>query len=69
MGKVTHERHLPDKRGYAYPSDVIKGDVSVEAGKQEPDFLVPVTLDECEELAPDLAAKDGFDLACRFASR
>lgn len=31
--------------------------------------LVPVTLDECEELAPDLAAKDGFDLACRFASR
>jgi hypothetical protein len=28
---------------------------------------VPVTLMECEELAPELGAKDGFDLACRFA--
>jgi hypothetical protein len=28
---------------------------------------VPVTLIECEELAPELGAKDGFDLACRFA--
>jgi hypothetical protein len=30
---------------------------------------VPVTLEDCEELAPDLGAKDGFDLACRFANR
>ncbi len=30
---------------------------------------VPVTLEDCEELAPDLGAKDGFDLACRFAER
>lgn len=30
---------------------------------------VPVTLDECEELATELGAKDGFDLACRFASQ
>ncbi len=30
---------------------------------------VPITLDECEELAPELGARDGFDLACRFASR
>jgi len=30
---------------------------------------VPVTLADCEELAPDLAARDGFDLACRFASQ
>lgn len=30
---------------------------------------VPVTLAECEELAPDLRARDGFDLACRFAAR
>lgn len=30
---------------------------------------VPVTLEECEELAPELDARDGLDLACRFASR
>ena len=33
---------------------------------------VPVTLEECAELAPELYpngdARDGFDLACRFAS-
>ena len=29
---------------------------------------VPVTLEECEELAPELGARDGQDLACRFAS-
>ncbi|MBV5336195.1 SAM-dependent DNA methyltransferase, partial [bacterium] len=29
---------------------------------------VPVTLKECDELAPELGARDGFDLACRFAS-
>lgn len=29
---------------------------------------VPVTLEECEELASELGAKDGFDLACRFSS-
>lgn len=28
-----------------------------------------VTLDECEELAAELGAKDGFDLACRFAGK
>jgi len=28
---------------------------------------VPITLEECEELAPELGARDGFDLACRFA--
>jgi hypothetical protein len=27
----------------------------------------PVTVEECEELAPEMGAKDGFDLACRFA--
>jgi hypothetical protein len=30
---------------------------------------VPVTLEECDELAPELGARDGFELACRFASR
>lgn len=30
---------------------------------------VPVTLADCYELAPSLGARDGFDLACRFASR
>lgn len=30
---------------------------------------VPVTLEECEELAPELGARDGLDLACQFASR
>ncbi len=29
---------------------------------------VPVTLEECEELSPELGARDGLDLACRFAS-
>jgi hypothetical protein len=29
---------------------------------------VPVTLEECEELSSELGAKDGFELACRFAS-
>lgn len=29
---------------------------------------VAVTLEECEELAPELGAKDGFELACRFSS-
>jgi hypothetical protein len=28
---------------------------------------VPVTLEDCDELAGDLGAKDGFDLACRFS--
>lgn len=28
---------------------------------------VPVTLEECEELAPELGARDGLDLACQFA--
>lgn len=30
---------------------------------------VPITLAECEELAPVLNARDGFELACRFASK
>jgi hypothetical protein len=29
----------------------------------------PVTLEDCEELAPDMGAKHGFELACRYASR
>jgi hypothetical protein len=29
---------------------------------------IPVTFEECEELAPELGARDGHDLACRFAS-
>ena len=35
----------------------------------EQNGVVPVTLTECEELAAELEARDGFDLACRFASR
>jgi hypothetical protein len=30
---------------------------------------VPVTLEDCEELASSMGARDGFDLACRFASQ
>jgi hypothetical protein len=30
---------------------------------------VPISLAECDELAPDLGARDGFELACRFASK
>ena len=29
----------------------------------------PVTIEECEELASEMGARDGFDLACRFAGR
>jgi hypothetical protein len=29
---------------------------------------VPVTLEDCEELASELGAKDGLELACRFSS-
>jgi hypothetical protein len=29
----------------------------------------PVTVAECEELSSEMGAKDGFDLACRFAGR
>jgi hypothetical protein len=35
----------------------------------EENGTVPVTLEDCEELAPELGAKDGFDLACRFANK
>jgi hypothetical protein len=35
----------------------------------EANGTVPVTLEECAELAPELGARDGFDLACRFASQ
>lgn len=30
---------------------------------------VPVTLADCDELAPELGARNGFDLACRFAGQ
>lgn len=30
---------------------------------------VPITLEECEELAAEFGARDGFELACSFASR
>jgi hypothetical protein len=30
---------------------------------------VPVTLADCDELAPELGARNGFELACRFASQ
>jgi hypothetical protein len=30
---------------------------------------VPVTLADCDELAPELAARNGFELACRFAGQ
>jgi len=33
----------------------------------EANGCVPVTLEECEELAPEMKARDGLDLACRFA--
>ncbi|NCC94646.1 MAG: SAM-dependent DNA methyltransferase, partial [Opitutae bacterium] len=29
---------------------------------------VPVTLEDCDELAAELGARDGFELACRFAA-
>ncbi len=35
----------------------------------DPQHPVPVTLAECEELAPDEGAKNGWELAARFASQ
>jgi hypothetical protein len=35
----------------------------------DPDDQVPVTLSECDELAPDEGAADGWELAARFAAR
>ncbi|MBF0500207.1 MAG: SAM-dependent DNA methyltransferase [Candidatus Riflebacteria bacterium] len=35
----------------------------------DPDGPVPVTLEECEDLAVDEGAKNGWELAARFASR
>ena len=31
--------------------------------------FLPVTLADCDELAPELGARNGFELACRFASQ
>ena len=33
----------------------------------EANGFVPVSLQDCEDLAPELGAKDGWELACRFA--
>ena len=34
----------------------------------DPDVRVPVSLEECEDLAEDFGAKNGWELAARFAS-
>jgi len=35
----------------------------------DPDDLVPITLEECEDLAADEGAKNGWELAARFAAQ
>jgi len=63
-------RHLVDLAAYEHWHRLLFTRFLTENGlliADEANGGVPVTLEECEELAPGLGARDGFDLACRFA--
>ena len=65
-------KHLAEDAAYEHWHRLLFTRFLAENGllhTDEENSNVPVTLEDCEELAPDLGAKDGFDLACRFASR
>ena len=64
--------HLAEQAAYEHWHRILFTRFLVENGLLYTDEAfgsVPVTLKDCEELAPDAGARDGFDLACRFASR
>ena len=64
--------HLAEQAAYEHWHRMLFTRFLVENGLLYTDEAfgsVPVTLKDCEELAPDAGARDGFDLACRFASK
>ena len=64
--------HLVDQAAYEHWHRLLFARLLVENALLYSDDSfggVPVTLKDCEELAPEVGARDGFDLACRFASR
>lgn len=64
--------HLAEQAAYEHWHRLLFTRFLVENGLLYSDSSfgeVPVTLQECDELAPDAGARDGFDLACRFAAR
>ena len=64
--------HLAEQAAYEHWHRLLFTRFLVENGllySDESFGTVPVTLKDCEELAPEAGARDGFDLACRFASR
>jgi hypothetical protein len=65
-------KHLSEDAAYEHWHRLLFTRFLAENNMLHDDDLVtpsPVTLEDCEELAPDMGAKDGFELACRFASR
>jgi len=71
--KGTQEiKHLAEDAAYEHWHRLLFTRFLAENGllhTDEEQGNVPVTLADCEELAPELGAKDGFDLACRFAEK
>lgn len=71
--KGTQEiKHLAEDAAYEHWHRLLFTRFLAENGllhTDEEQGNVPVTLSDCEELAPELGAKDGFDLACRFAEK
>ncbi len=64
--------HLAEHAAYEHWHRILFTRFLVESGLLYSDAAfgnVPVTLKDCDELAADAGARDGFDLACRFASR
>jgi hypothetical protein len=65
-------KHLSEDAAYEHWHRLLFTRFLAENNMLHDDDLVtpsPVTLEDCEELAPNMGAKDGFELACRFASR
>ncbi len=71
--KGTQEiKHLAEDAAYEHWHRLLFTRFLAENGllhTDEEQGNVPVTLADCDELAPELGAKDGFDLACRFAEK
>lgn len=64
-------RHITEDAAYEHWHRLLFTRFLAENGllvTDEENGNVEVTLADCEELAPELGARDGFDLACRFAS-
>ncbi|MFH2064880.1 MAG: SAM-dependent DNA methyltransferase [Pseudomonadota bacterium] len=67
---IQEMRHLIDLAAYEHWHRLLFSRFLTENHlliTDEANGSVPVTLEECEELAPELGARDGQELACRFA--